>query len=232
MTETFQPTNLNETNFWHHGLFEVLTQPQLQWLAERIEIKSVPVRASIFEPGDQATELYFVLQGKVKIEVLTGKKNWLIRDVLNQYDFFGLNGILGQEARREYARTLRTASKVMVIENSDLQILMEVNFGFSKKIMELAANKTKQMEQRISAVFEKSALTRFTDFLANMLEKEGRFDGKDWLLNSQLTQEEIGAYIGTGRQTVTEILNDLKSKKILTYNWGRFTIHEIEKLRN
>ena len=97
--------------------------------------------------------------------------------------------------------------------------------------MKLTAQKTRYLENRISSIFEKSALNRFADFLLKMIEKEGHFDGINWFLNSQLTQEEFGAYIGTGRQTVTEILNELKSQEILTYNWGKIWIHNIDKLR-
>jgi len=221
---------LNETSFCQHELFERLTQPQRQWLSNRIEKKTFPAKSTIFSVGEPSGELYYIQEGKVKVEVISGKKNWLIKDIYTQHDFFGLNGIVGQQVRREYARTLRSPAEILVLKNSDIQMLMEVNFDFSEKIMTLAANKTLHVEHRISSLYEKSAQARFNLFLLKMIEQEGQFDGENWLLNSQLTQEEIGAYIGTGRQTVTEILNELKSKNILNYNWGRFTVFDIGRL--
>lgn len=165
------------------------------------------------------------------MEALEGTKDWLIREIFVPNEFFGLAGLLGQPTRREFARTLRTKAKVIIINNVDLNRLMETNFDFAEKILHLTASKIRQMEQRSVDQFRQPAPVRFASFLIEQLEKIGQQTGADLFYNSQLTQEEIGAYIGTGRQTVTEILTELKAKKILTYNWGKFWVHDMERLK-
>ncbi|MEZ4957740.1 MAG: Crp/Fnr family transcriptional regulator [Saprospiraceae bacterium] len=140
-------------------------------------------------------------------------------------------GLVGQPTRREFARTLRTKTKVVVLNNADIYRLMEANFDFAQKILGLAAAQIRQVEQRSINHFLQPAPARLAAFLIEQLEKIGQQTGPDLFYNSQLTQEEIGAYIGTGRQTVTEILTELKTKKILTYNWGKFWVHDLERLR-
>lgn len=216
---------------WEHQLFEGLPQPQRAWLSKRLEQKTFTARTDLFKPGDLANHFYFLLEGRVKTEALEGTKDWMIRDIFVPHEFFGLTGLLGQPTRREFARTLRTKAKVVMLKNADLYRLMEANFDFAERVFGLAAAKIRKVEQRSINHFLQPAPARFASFLMEQLEKSGQQSGADLFYNSQLTQEEIGAYIGTGRQTVTEILTELKTKKILTYNWGKFWIHDLERLK-
>lgn len=222
---------MNETNIWRHELFTGLTQLQRAWLSDRIESKTFSSKSSIFNTSDAADKLYFISSGVVLSEVFSGEKNWLITDIYGPGDFFGIEGLAGGKLRGAHARTLRSPAEVVVIPNGALKMLFETNFDLASKVISYISCNTKHVEERIISMTERNALTRFTSFLARMISKCGRFDGKDWYLNSQLTQEEIGAYIGTGRQTVTEILNELKSKNILTYHWGRFKVHRLDQLK-
>ena len=162
---------------------------------------------------------------------MDGQKNWLIREILSTNSIFGLNGLLGQPVHEEFARTLRSKTIVASFSNSDLNRLMEVNCDFTEKIMRITALKSLQYEQRYVDFSVLSACARFIKFLLKRLEMEGEQEEKSWFYDSEITQEEIGAYIGTGRQTVTEILASLKSKNILEYRWGKFRIHDINQLK-
>ncbi|MEO1258655.1 MAG: Crp/Fnr family transcriptional regulator [Bacteroidota bacterium] len=222
---------MSDVTIWEHQLFEGLSESQQVWLSERSAHKVVTPKSTIFQPDDLASEFYLIHQGKVKVEVLDGPKNWFIRDFLLPDDFFGINGLLGQPVHRAYARSLRSPVELCIFNNADLRRLMEVNFDFAEKILTLAAQKTIHLEQRTVDISTRSAMERLSTFITNQIEEEGEFDGQDWFYNSEITQEEIGAYIGTGRQTVTEILTELKAKNILTYNWGKFWVHDLDGLK-
>ncbi len=190
-----------------------------------------PAKSTIFQPGDLSGELYMLADGKVKTEVFAGNGKWLVLNLVTPGSFFGLKGLLGQPVRREFARTLRSRAKVLVFKNADLRSLMEANFCFSQQILALATAQTLQYEKRTVAQFTVPAPARMAAFLLAVVQQFGKQNGREWYYDSQLTQEEIGAFIGTGRQTVTEILTELKAKRILTYNWGKIWVHDLEKLR-
>lgn len=118
---------------WEHQLFRGLPQPQQSWLSKRLEQKTFAARSDLFQPGDLANHFYFLLEGRVKTEALEGEKEWLIRNIFVPNEFFGLAGLVGQPTRREFARTLRTKTKVVVLNNADIYRLMEANFDFAKK---------------------------------------------------------------------------------------------------
>ena len=227
---TLNNSALSDVTKWDHQLFDGLTEPQRLWLSNKVTLKTYSRKSIVFQPNDLSNRLYLVLSGKVKIEILNGHKNWLVRDLIAPGELFGINGLFGQTTHREYARTLRTKVEVIIFKNADLRRIMEVNFGFAEKLMRLAAQKAVALEQRSIAITFQSANERLLRFLLGRLEKEGERKGPDWFYDSQITQEELGAYIGTGRQTVTEILTELQSKNVLTYNWGKFWVHDREGL--
>ncbi len=231
MEITLQLPELSDVTIWEHQLFGGLSQSQRLWLSERMEQKTVPAKSTLFQPGDLSNQLYFLIKGNIKVEILPIGKKWLVREIYSPSEIFGIDGLLGQTTRREYARALRSKVSVAIFQNADLHRLMEVNFEFAEKLLELAARQIRRFEKRAIDLTEQTADTRFVNFLLERLEKEGSFDGSNWFYDSQITQEEIGAYIGTGRQTVTEILTELKSKNILIYNWGKFWIHDLEGLK-
>ena len=192
--------------------------------------ETIPARTVIYQASGASHSFYFILDGKVKVEARSESGGQLIKRICLKRDFFGLKGLFGESTFREQARTLRTAANLVKFNIRDLRRLAEVNYDFAHQIMGLVWQELLFLEKRASSLTELSARDRFKTFLKEMCKREGQFDGKEWFFNSQLTQAEIGSYIGTGRQTVTEILNEFREKGILRYEWGRFFVPDLDAL--
>ena len=218
------------STLWTHPLFAVLSPAQRQWLTERLVFEKIPARTVIYHSAEKSKVLYFILNGKVIVEASSASGDSLIKGICYERDFFGLKGLFGEATFREHARTLRTTTVLVKFNIQDLLRLAEVNFEFTQKIMDMVWQELLFLEKRTSTFTELSARDRFKKFLKEMTKREGQYDGKEWFFNSQLTQAEIGSYIGTGRQTVTEILNEFRQKGILRYEWGRFFVQDLEAL--
>lgn len=208
-----------------------LTPMQQQWLAGRLESRTYPSRTTIYQPTDPAGGLYFVQAGKVKVETTSGKGDWLLKNICANGDFFGAKALLEHSARGEFARTLRNEAVLLFLPNFEVNNLMAVNFEFSEKVFGLVGRELIFMEERAADITGLSARERFIKFVLRMVERFGKWEGGVCSFNSQLTQEEIGTYIGTGRQTVTELLGEFQSKGLLEYSWGRFFIQKMDDLR-
>jgi len=219
------------TKLWEHLVFVDLAPNQVEWLSGRLAHENIPARSTIYSSSDEANHFYFIFEGKVKLEVCPPEDGCLIKRICYKNEFFGFKGLFEKQLFNEYARTLRTSVSVIKFPTHDVRRLCEVNQQFTLKLMSLIGEEVHFYEKRTYAVSELSARARFARFLMDMTQKEGSFDGTEWFFNSQLTQAEIGAYIGTGRQTVTEILNDFKEQGIIRYTWGKFFIQQIDSLK-
>ena len=110
--------------------------------------------------------------------------------------------------------------KFLIRRNTDLQFY----------IIQFLGNRILETNKRILAIHTEEATERVLTFLNEMVFQWGQKIGEEWFINHQLTQEEIGAYVGAGRQVVTDVLTRLKHQNIIQYSRGIITILRIEKL--
>lgn len=219
------------SDLWEHPLFSTLLPNQKEWLSERVKLETIPSRTTINKASEESTAyLCYILNGKVKVETTSESGNHFIKKIGLPKDFFGLKELFNHSSS-DTVHTLRTPVSFVKLDGRDLRRLVEVNHDFAHSLMNLVWRELLFFEERTIKLNELSARERFADFLVEMTEREGEFNGKEWFVNSQLTQADIGAYIGTGRQTVTEILNEFREKKILRYAWGRFFVEKLEALK-
>jgi CRP-like cAMP-binding protein len=66
--------------------------------------------------------------------------------------------------------------------------------------------------------------------LVNLARTKGQRVGYEWLIRKPVTHQEIANLTATSRQTVTTTLNDLRFKKLLTFNRSRLLIRDLDKL--
>ena len=62
------------------------------------------------------------------------------------------------------------------------------------------------------------------------MDKRGQRVGYEWVVRKFITHQEIANLTATSRQTVTTVLNELRSKNLLTFNRKRLLIRDRDKL--
>ena len=87
----------------------------------------------------------------------------------------------------------------------------------------------KKMEQKVSSLIFKDARTRIIEFLANMGLEKGVKVGQETMIKTNLTHKDIAQLTGTSRQTVTTILNELKSQNLINFNRRQILIRNLEE---
>ena len=86
------------------------------------------------------------------------------------------------------------------------------------------------MEKRLESLVFKDSRTRIIEFLKGLADKKGQRVGYEMLVRKFLTHQEIANLTATSRQTVTTVLNELRNRKIITFNRRRLLIRDMEQL--
>ena len=97
--------------------------------------------------------------------------------------------------------------------------------------MNIMGSRVLEMEQRLESLVFKDSRTRIVEFLESLAKKKGQRIGYEMLVRKFLTLQEIANLTATSRQTVTTVLNELRSKNVLTFNRKRLLIRDMELLR-
>jgi CRP-like cAMP-binding protein len=112
----------------------------------------------------------------------------------------------------------------------EMKSMMREYSPLSLFMMKIMGGRIVEMEQRLESLVFKDSRTRIIEFLKKLAEKKGQRVGYEMLVRKFMTHQEIANLTATSRQTVTTVLNELRSKNLLTFNRRRLLIRDMEKL--
>ena len=96
--------------------------------------------------------------------------------------------------------------------------------------MKMMGSKVLEMENRLESLVFKDSRSRIVEFIQELVKKRGQRVGYEWVVRNFITHQEIANLTATSRQTVTTVLNELRSADILTFNRKRLLVRDLEKL--
>ncbi len=193
-------------------------------------LKSYEKRASIYNCGDPANELFFIKKGRVKIENDLGNGRAIIKNVFMKGELFGEASLLGQAYRIDFA-TAMEKTELYLFSPEALSRQMQNSHHLTTSIIKLLGKRLIATEQKVESFVFKNSRTRVIDFLMDLVHKRGQRIGYEILVRQFFTHQEIANITATSRQTVTTVLNELRDKKLLTCNKKRLLIRDIDLLR-
>jgi CRP-like cAMP-binding protein len=103
----------------------------------------------------------------------------------------------------------------------------EVNLFF----MRMFAARQLEMERRLESLVFRDSRSRIVEYLVSLVKNKGQRVGYEWVVRQFITHQEIANLTATSRQTVTTTLNDLRFKKLITFNRSRLLVRDLEKLQ-
>jgi len=218
------------------------------WYLENIDVKDVfcpgkmeaqegnhPINsfqkgAYIYVQNDDADKVYFISEGRVKIGTHSDNGKEITKAILSVGEIFGELSMAGVNKRRDYAMAMED-TMICILSVSDMKGLMRDHSALNLFFMNLIGSRALEMERRLESLVFKDSRTRVIDFLLELAEKKGRPVGFETLVKRFMTHQEIANLTATSRQTVTTILNELRSDNIITFNRRRLLIRDLDKLR-
>ncbi len=220
--------------FWYLENLDVRTMMSPQKMMEtqdKLTHRPFKKGESIYMPDDFADKVYFVQKGRVKIGNFSDQGKEITKIILGEGEIFGELGLIGEERHREFAIAMEDTNLcVMTVE--EMKGMMKQHSGLSLFFMKMMGMRVLEMEQRLESMVFKDSRTRIIEYLLHLVDKKGQRVGYEMLVRRFLTHQEIANLTATSRQTVTTVLNDLRSRNILTFNRRRLLVRDLEQLEN
>lgn len=183
----------------------------------------------IYIPNEHADQIYFLSEGRVKIGAYGDNGKEITKAILTTGEVFGELSLIGEQKRRDFAYVME-ATIVCMISVADMKSLMREHSGLQLFIMKIMGNRVLEMEQRLESLVFRDSRTRIIEYLENLARKKGQRVGYETVVRQFLTHQEIANLTATSRQTVTTVLNELRTKNIITFNRKRLLIRDLTAL--
>ena len=223
----------NNSTFWFLEKINVknlLTQEELIKFDELTTMKKAEKNDYVYFPEEPSSVIYFLKSGRVKIVTNSDDGKEVIKAILYPGEFFGEMGITGEETRTDYAVVMESDTVFCTMKTAVFENLMESNPKFSLAVTKIIGERLRKVERRLESLIFKDAHERIVDFIKEMALEYGSPVGDEILLKHNLTHQDIASITATSRQTVTTVLNILRSKDLVYMERNKILVRNIKTL--
>lgn len=177
-------------------LFSGVQQELLEPIVEQSSVQSLQRGDMLFSEGDEANDLYIVLEGRVAIANRSFDGRESVVALMESGDLFGEMPLFRPDGRSADARVLENSS-VVVIPYVPVKSLYQEHPEMLWKIVDMLAERLKVMDVAL-------ADSMFLDVTGRTAKRLLELAGTDEQFELPVTQEELAGMIGASRERVNK----------------------------
>lgn len=171
----------------------------------------------LFSQGDAADAVFHILEGKVKITVVSAKGKEAVVAILENADFFGEACLTGQIVRTATAISMVDSTIVRIDKNAMVRVLREEPTFSGVFISHLLTRNVRIEEDLVDQLFNSSEkrLARVLLLLAHY----GKGSKAEPII-PKVSQETLAEMVGTTRSRVSFFMDKFRKLGLIEYNGG------------
>lgn len=224
----------NTASLWYFesvNLFDVLCPHKTKVMDQKHEFRSFKKDQFIYIPNEEASHIYMIAQGRVKIGHYLEDGQEVVSAILTTGEIFGELALAGEEKRRDFAQVMDNDTEICPLSIDELKSLMKEDKELSFRLLKLVGLRLMRLERKLELLVFKDARTRIIEFLKDAASWKGKKVGFETMIPTKLTHKDIASLTGTSRQTVTTILNELKEQNLIYFDRKKILIRDLANLK-
>jgi len=187
--------------------------------------------ALLFVEGEDPRSVYILCNGRVKLTMASSDGRTLIVRIAEPGEILGATAAVLNKAYEMSAET---------IEPAQVNVIKREHFvEFLRQHPEAAMRLTKQISEDCSAAhrdirslgLSQTAQEKMARLLLDWCERGGQPSEKGTRLKVLLTHEEIAQMIGATRETVTRVISDFKSRRLIDVKGSTVVVGNVNALQ-
>jgi len=225
MTQDDQALLLRKCTLWSD-----LTEEEYAELDVLDNFKAVRKGEYVYFEAFNHNTIYFIKKGYILLGKIDDSGAVITKDILKPGDFFGQFVLEKNNLDGEFAQAIKSDISLCSFTTENFIRLLERNPRIGIRYTKLVGLKLKKFQNRFINIVQKDVRERLLLFLRDLLMENM---GKAVVTNDRavvpnyLTHDEIAQLIGSSRQTVTTMLNQLKEEGIFEYARKEMVFREV-----
>jgi CRP/FNR family transcriptional regulator len=163
----------------------------------------------IFAPGDPDGQLYFLLEGTVRLYKIYGEYKEATVAMLKDRGVFGEVSLGEGSRQRCFAETV-TGARVAVVRKRVLVEAIKSHPTFATKLLFSFSDRLRQSDEAIESLLSREVSARLARLLLNLGERFGETNGSDTVLNLRLTHQDLANMIVSTREAVSKVMSEFQ----------------------
>jgi CRP/FNR family transcriptional regulator, global nitrogen regulator len=163
----------------------------------------------IFTPGDPDDQLYFVLEGTVRLYKIYGDYKEATTALLRDTGVFGKLSLVEGRWQDVFAEAV-TDVQVAGVQKATLTEVIKRRPEFAMKLFSSFSERLRQSDEVIESLLHREVSARLASLLLNLAERFGEEDGSGTLLSVRLTHQELANMIASTREAVSKVMSEFQ----------------------
>ena len=216
----------------NYDLWCNLTDEEYKDLRVEHHVIDVPKGEYIYFEAYNLNKIYFVKEGTIKIGYIDQEGNEKVKEIIQQGELFGQFSLERSNLHGEFALAYRNDVSLCAFTIDDFERLLKNRPDLALSYSKQVGAKLRNIENRLINLLNKDVRTRLIHFLWQLVEQNlGENTAEGFCMPNYLTHEDIASLIGSSRQTVTTLINELAGEGILSYNRQEICFMNVKKLQ-
>lgn len=184
----------------------------------------------LFHEGDFPEFVYLIRDGKVRLSKMTADGKEFSVHLKQKDELVGEVGLFNDMSISVTAEVIEDAILVK-FDRSSLEDIFRRNGEIAVAFMKWFARHTQSTQAKFRDLILCGKTGAFYSTLIRFSNSYGIKSDEGILINVQLTNQDIANYIGTTRESINRMLNDLKKENVISIDKGFITIINIDYLK-
>ncbi|NQX62461.1 Crp/Fnr family transcriptional regulator [Paenibacillus qinlingensis] len=211
-------------------LFQELSEEDLVGIAPLFTDKKVKKGTILFNEGEVGEELYLIHSGVVKIYRLDEAKEVTLA-LFRDGDFFGEMSLLSNGMTRSATAETMAASTMYVLSRTAFTTFMEKSPRLCLKLLETTMQRLRHANDQIYDLTFLGVRSRIIKTILRLSEQHGISTPSGLLIDVKLTHQQLANLVGTVRESVTKVLQELLDDKLILIDKKLITLINIEGIK-
>ncbi len=185
----------------------------------------------IFRQGDETTEVYVVLRGKVRIFRTSPSGDETTIAIFSGNDLIGEMAALDNQSRSATAKAMNPVALLVMTQDRFVAHVQSLpRLGFS--LAQLLSLKLRWTAGYAESIAQYDAAGRLLHMILANNERYGEEieSGKRYVLDLGLTQSDLASMVGARREWVNRLLRDWTKRGLLEFDRGAITIVDLSRV--
>ena len=212
-------------------IFQDLSADEMAALARAAPMKVVEAGTIFYSPEDPAEVLFILKKGRVKLYQLTADGRTLTMHIYEAGSIFGEMSLLGQGMHGAFAQAL-TPCVLCLMSRDHVQQLLFGNPRIAMRIAAALGERLINAENRLLDFAFRRVPERLARLLLQLAQPHRNLLSLSQRMEVRYTHEELADMLGTTRETVTKLLNEMRGRGLVALQRGRVTLLDMDGLQH
>jgi CRP/FNR family cyclic AMP-dependent transcriptional regulator len=211
-------------------IFSDLDDDTLNQISHLGAQRSYPKETVILSENELGSDLYIIIEGKVKISRRSSDSKEVILSILGDSDFFGEMSVIDGLSRSANVVAMEDAV-ILIIQRSEFLELLHIHPEVGIALLQELTQRLRAADIKIKSLSLKDSDGKVATVILQLAEDMGMIKNGVVEIEKLPFQHDLANMAGTSRETISRTLSSFEKKGLIEHEGSRLRILNYNKFK-